>query len=90
MFVWESSSTGIGPMSAHPTSTATIVADTPTAITPNRTLWFGKAIPRVWLSTGEILAVEGASARGGARRPRTPFQAISPGGAEGRRSGAGM
>ena len=65
MFVWESSSTGIGPMSAHPTSTATIVADTPTAVTPNRTLWFGKAIPRVWLSTGEILAVEGASARGG-------------------------
>ena len=59
MFVWESSA------SAHPWPTTVVGATAPTAITHNRTLWLGKAIPRVWLAAGEVVAVEGASARGG-------------------------
>jgi hypothetical protein len=68
MFVWESSVPMPRVALGHPSPTTVVGAETaaaPTAITHNRTLWLGKAIPRVWLAAGEIVAVEGASARGG-------------------------
>ena len=63
MFVWESGDLSID----DGVSALADSADARRSSIPrkNSTLWFGKAIPRVWLSAGETVAVEGASARGG-------------------------
>ena len=63
MFVWESGDLSIDDGVSALADSAD--AQRPSIPRKNSTLWFGKAIPRVWLSPGETVAVEGASARGG-------------------------
>ena len=59
MFVWESGDLSID----DGVSALADSADARRSSIPrkNSTLWFGKAIPRVWLSAGETVAVEGPS-----------------------------
>ena len=75
MFVWESGDLSID----DGVSALADSADARRSSIPrkNSTLWFGKAIPRVWLSAGETVAVEGASARGGASSVATPWRDLS-------------